>query len=205
MPKIKSNIEVIVIDDDLHQRAPLIIELSRVYEKVQLFKDPQEGLSYVNDNLDKKLIVILDIRFGPNQIDGNIVFERIRHESLLVPIIIWSANKIGQDISSNLVKFINEQAFAYLLKTSLVEDILLVVDKAAKSVESRVDAALQEWISLQPLDARTSPYLKTADGQTLNLNDVLREVRLQTPKGKKFEKRLIDLTIEMLMGGKRAL
>ena len=65
--------KIVVIHDDMDENYPLIVMLRDKYtdNNVLLFKHSQEGLSYVLDNLGKKMVVLLDKNFkDKNDISG---------------------------------------------------------------------------------------------------------------------------------------
>lgn len=221
---MNKHIEVVIIDDDIKQTDPLIVVLSEENSIVKLFNVPEEGLAYVNDNLEKRMVVVLDIMFGKSALNGHLIFHRIREQSHLIPVIIHSAGQLGRGMESkpilsegsgikdtsivtteNLVDFVNEHAFAYLRKPVSFEKMESIIKRAVKSVEARLDSVIQEWVLKHPREMRDKPYLSTVDGRTLNLNDVLENVRQQTAEGKQFETQLLNLTIDMLMRGKKNL
>lgn len=221
---MNTSTEVVIIDDNIPADGPYMKGLRMHNSVVTLFDNPQVGLDYVQENLHRRLVVVLDIMFGAGAISGNEVFRRIREHTHLIPVIICSAGltsdkgvaaiaKSSQShlqeatgvTTDDLVKFLNEHAFAYMGKPVPFTELGKVIDRAVKTIESRVDSALEEWILKHPKQIREKPYLMTASGESLNLDDILIEVRKQTPKGKQFEKQLLNLTIDLLMRGKKEL
>jgi DNA-binding NtrC family response regulator len=221
---MNTNTEVVIIDDNIPANGPYMKSLRMENSVVTLFDNPQDGLDYVQGNLHRRLVVVLDIMFGAGAISGNEVFQRIREHTHLIPVIICSAGLTSNNgvatVAKNsqphlqeatgvtiadLVKFLNEHAFAYMGKPVSFIELGKVIQRAVKSIEARVDSALEDWILKHPKQMREKPYLMTASGESLKLDDILIEVRKQTPKGKQFEKQLLNLTIDLLMRGKKEL
>ncbi|MDO7851372.1 hypothetical protein [Hymenobacter convexus] len=195
----KSPIEVVVIDDLMEATAPLIIRLRMFFESVMLRKTPGEGIEYVLENLGKKrMVVVLDLEFFSNKHAGHQIFETIRKKSHILPFVIFSAtdpSSQGQDLTD----FINEQAFAFHKKGTPASEVVDTVKRAADSLSARVDAAIESWIESHPPETREQPYITTANGETISLENILQEIRLQTEKGKEFERRFLMLTVDLVM------
>jgi FixJ family two-component response regulator len=192
--------KIVVIHDDLTENDPLLIELRSKYgsENVIFIKKSQEGLDYVLANLSQKIVVILDLKFRSNEPSGVNVFENIRQHTSLVYIIIWTASSLNDVGSEDLVKFINNDALAFISSTDSYERILEVVEKAAHELDTRVASALEQWITLQPDQDKDSPYITSVNGRQYTLTNILEEIRQQTPFGKEMEKNILMLAIDLL-------
>ena len=193
----KSDTHIIIIENDLEENAPLIIKLKQTYHNVLLFDNPEDGIEYIQNHLNQKNIVLLDILFPSNEPDGHEVLKRIREKSYLIPIILWSAVDESNETFSD---FINLRAFKFIKKTTLVADIISAIKEAEIELDTSLEGALEEWIELH--GQRDEPILVTSSGKEYSLNDILKEVRMQTEFGAGFEKRLLKLTIDLLMRGK---
>jgi DNA-binding NtrC family response regulator len=199
---MKSKTNIAIIDDDLRlETHPLVNTLKRLYENVILLTTPEEGVSYIEQNLDSRTIVILDYKFATDAVTGKDVLNSIRTKSKIIPVIIWTAN--GDQIN-DFSDFINNGAYAFLGKGSY-SDVVNKVKEADNSIENSLEGALEEWISLQESEKLDSPYLITAGSNKYTLRDLLSEVRLQTPFGKELEKNLLMLTIGQLIRKKQNL
>ena len=196
----KSNTHIIIIENDLQENAPLIIKLKQVYNNIHLFDNPEDGIEYIQNNLNQKNIVLLDILFPPNEPDGHEILKRIREKSYLIPIILWSAVDENNETFSD---FINLRAFKFIKKTTLVADIISVIKEAEIELETSLEGALEDWIESH--DQKDKPILVTSSGKEYSPNDILKEVRMQTEIGAGFEKRLLKLTIDLLMRGKEKI
>ncbi len=65
--------------------------------------------------------------------------------------------------------------------------------------DNGIASALEAWIYRQERDKLDKPYLIEANGKVYTLNDLLREIRLQTEVGRKFEKDAYDMLIDILI------
>jgi len=197
----KSNTNIIIIDDEPElTEHELVFELKQLYENVQIFPNPNDGIKFVKTHLAAKNIVVLDYRFD-NHDNGNKILAKIRLESKVIPVILWTANA---DKIHEFVEIINNSIFAIIPK----KDYELVLDKiqgAENELNTSVEGALEEWIAIQDAEDLDKPYLITANGKSYTLNDLLKEIRLQTPFGTQVQKDLLMLTIDLLIRKKEQL
>ncbi len=197
----KSNTNIIIIDDEPElQEHELIFELKLLYEKVEIFANPNEGIKYVKTHLNDKNIIVLDYRFE-NYSNGSNVLKDIRDESKVIPVILWTANA---DKILEFIDIANNKIFAILPK-SPYEPVLKTIKDAENELDTSIEGALEEWISIQNEEDLDSPYLITANGEQYTLNELLREIRLQTPFGTQVQKDLLMLTIDLLLRNKKQL
>jgi hypothetical protein len=192
--------KIVVIHDDIKENDPLIIELYLKYGKdsVILKEKSKDGLDYVLSHLSQKMIVILDLNFKSGEANGVAVFEDIRKKTSLVYILIWTASMLENIDREDLKKMINNDALGLLSNTDDIENILSMVDFAAHQLEVRVASALEDWITSQPEKDRNAPYITSREGKTYSLNQILEEIRLQTPFGMETEKSILLLAIDLL-------
>ncbi len=197
----KSNTNIIFIDDEPElTEHELVFELKLLYENVQIFAKPNDGIDYVKKHLGEKSIVILDYKFD-SFANGSHILESIRSGSKVIPIILWTANA---DKIHEFVDITNNKIFKILHK-SPYEPILKTVQEAENELNTSVEGALEEWIAIQDANDLDKPYLITANGRTYTLNELLKEIRLQTPVGTQLQKDLLMLTIDLLIRKKEQL
>ena len=77
--------------------------------------------------------------------------------------------------------------------------------KADSYINNDISSALEEWINAHSQEQKEKPYLVLADGKQLTLNDIQKEIRLQTPIGMHFSKNLLKLTIDLISRNKEQL
>lgn len=193
--------QIVIIDDDIKRgQYPLIDALDIEYqtENVHIFATPEDGIAYINANLDKKIIVLLDIMFNGN-LRGFEVFDKIRieKENALICFIIMtgSAEKITTTQYMNLV---NNHAWYIVKRDEPAKKIMQVIKAAETNMMGRVDTALEEWINVHEYMTREEPYLRMADGSTMSMNDVLKEIRQGTHFGKEMEQNILKVAVATL-------
>ncbi|MES2574068.1 MAG: hypothetical protein V4572_03920 [Bacteroidota bacterium] len=191
--------KIVVIHDTIEETAPIIVEMRVKYgfENVILFKHSQDGLDYVLANLGKKMVVLLDKNFDGNEIDGIKVFSEIRKQTSLVSIILITVSKISEINSETLKMLINKDLFKLESFTEDYRKIIELVDDALLTLNVRVDAVIEDWIMRHPDEKREQIILKTREGQTYSMNDILDSIRKGTPVGVQFERNLLKLAIEL--------
>lgn len=197
----KSNVLILIIDDSLDKDDAIIIELLKSFENVELKSTPQDGIKFVKENLDRDLIVILDIDFGGLALNGHDVLNQIREKSFLVPVIIWSS--INEE-KSTFSDFINNKAFAFV-KRSDTKKLFEEIQKAEAHIRTSLVGAIEDWIAAHKSEDIDKPFLVLAKGQSLSLKQILNEIRLETELGRMIRKNLTKLTIDLLMRGKEKL
>lgn len=204
---MKSNIDIVVIHDDIKKYSVLITKLKESFEKVEIIDDPHDGISYVVDHLAEKIIVVLDIDFGEDEINGYDVLKKIRERSYLVEVIILSARDLPNE---GMLEHINQlfglKAFDYVIRgkpkwqDKLQESIL----RAKTEIENSIDSTIEDWI-LKNKNDKDKPVYITTNGDSYSLNDILNEIRLQTIIGKDFTRKMNSLTIDLLLRNKESL
>lgn len=199
----KSETIIVIIEDNNSLRdEPFIVEAELIFEKVIFFDDSKDGLDFIQMNIDKRMVVLLDLSFPQNLPDGHEILEKIREWSFLVPVIIWSGKDEDKETFSDLI---NNKAFSYLKKSASNEEIINELRKAENYIQTSIDKALEEWISAHSEEQRERPYMVTIDGTQLTLNDMLTEIRKQSPIGKHFSKNLVKLSIDLVSRNKERL
>ncbi len=115
---------------------------------------------------------------------------------------------INNSISS-LSDFIDNHAFAFIKKDTGLDSFIAKVKEAEIHLLTQADGliedALEEWIQIQENRNLDEPLLIQSRGQSYSINQILEEVRLQTPFGRKFMKDIVSLTIDLILRGKRQL
>jgi len=201
----KLDATIVIIDDDKALNNPdsgLMIELNMNFESIQFFYNQEDGLEYIENNLDKRIIVLLDLGFPSGTPSGHEILESIREVSFLIPVLIWSG--VDEDKES-FADLINNRAYAFLNKNASTEEIIRKLKEAYNYADNDISIALEEWIVAHSDEQKGKPYLLTVDGRQLSLNELLNEIRMQTSTGKYFSKNLSKLTIDLLTRNKEKL
>jgi DNA-binding NtrC family response regulator len=205
MENLKLNI--IVIDDNLKETDPLLVELKLTFKeaKIVLIKNAKDGLAYILDNLNSKMIVLLDYDLGANELNGTEIFMKIREKTSLLYVIIITAKLIDDISNKELVTYINEDALALIDKTVSLKDKINYVENAVHALDARVDCVLEQWVSNHSEDEQNQPYLTTSSGKTYTLKTILEEIRKDTDFGKDMERKILLLAIDLLTRGKKQI
>lgn len=200
-----NNTEIVIIDDSFDMFDPLVVELREHFPEtnVTVKNDPEEGLSFVLANLSKKIIVLLDYNFKTGQPKGHDILLKIREKTSLVYVIIMTAKQFSTIPHEELVDFVNNDALAVIQNTVDTAEIIKLVSKAAQQLSVRVDCVLEQWIFNHSEVEQNKPYLTTASGEVFTLKDILREIRQQTDFGRKMERNIMMLAVDLLTRGKK--
>jgi len=195
---------VLIIDDNLKLKEDTLIwELEDRFGEDNVFfmSHPNEALDFLKNNLDKNIIILLDIQFPSNEMNGHNILSEIRKLSELIPVILWSGIDESNETFSD---FINNNAFHFIGKTATNSEIMTVIDEAVNYFNTNLDNTIEDWI-IQKDEDKDKPVYFTSDGKSYSLNQILYEIRTQTDVGKSFAKKLNELTIDLLLRKKENL
>lgn len=200
-----SNLKIIVIDDNIKKTDPLLVQLQLNFKDANIIlKDSaKEGLDYILNNLNSKMIVLLDYDLGAGEPNGTEIFLKIREKTVLLYVIIITAKLLDEIPNKDLVTYINKDALAVIDKTTSLEDKIKLVRDSIHDLDVRLDCVLEQWILNHSEDELNEPYLTTTSGETLTLKDVLKEIRQQTDFGRKMERNIMMLAVDLLTRGKK--
>lgn len=190
----KAKTRIVIIDDELLSRHPLIIKLREYFETVELYKKASEAIDMMKKHLGEKMILILDMKLSGNE-EGYQVLSELRGLSYQIPVIVWTG--ISKE-NGNFFDMINLKPYATRDKTEKIEEMVRLVKKADADIEYSLPNALEKWLLAQPVENPDAPYLISTGGKTYSLNEILDEVRKDTAQGKEFTQDLVNLTIELM-------
>ncbi len=196
---------IILLDDMITEAYPLVDILKNEYgeEQVLIFSTTETGITFIKDNLDKKMIVLLDMMFY-GKLEGTKVLREITEETSLVCFIIMTGNPDKVD-KSDLIDFINNRVGHFIQRDAPYKQIMKIIKDAENNMTTRVDSALQEWILRYSPEEQNKPYLKTRNGQSYTLLDILKSVRKGEEFGSKMVKGILNLAIDLLARDKQQL
>ena len=197
-------IQILIIDDNIKLKEDTLIwELQDKYgeNQVHFISDPNEAIDFIKNNLEKNMVVLLDIQFPANEMNGHNILSEIRKLSELIPVILWSGIDESNETFSD---FINNNAFKFIGKTATSSDIMKVIEEAITYFKTSLDNSIEDWITQKEGD-KDIPIYFTSDGKSYSLNQILFEIRTQTEVGKSFAKKLNELTIDLLLRKKENL
>ncbi len=198
--------QVIIIDDNYPEDDYLLIALKEKYgtKNVKLFPTAELGMEYIFAHLANKMVVLLDMNLGNNRDRGDIVLKKIRDRTSLVSVIMMSTN-LPVLSNEELRGFINHHAVAAINSNDSVSVNLPIIEDTVNQLSLRVDCALEEWILRHEPDDREKPYLLTRNGEQYNLNQLLLEIRQNTPFGIRIQQNILNLAVELLARQKEKL
>ncbi len=124
-------IKLLVVEDERPLRELLREELSRSGYKVETAADGIEGLAKYGVELFN--VVLLDIRMPG--MDGVEVLSRMRYESTLPEVIVFT----GHGTIETAVECIRQGAYDYLTKPVKLDELELVIHKAAEKNRLRLE------------------------------------------------------------------
>ena len=196
-----SPFQIVIIDDDTRFTSkPLFEELVELYGQENLIwkETPQEGLAFLQKNLTKRTIVILDYHLGDRMPTGLSWLKPLQEVSSLLYIILNTSHEVSRITPDELKDCINNHLMALVDKTDGYTKTLLEVEKAIGYLSNRVDCILEEWILRHEQFTREKPYIRNEKGETLNLNDILIEIRKDTEFGRKMSNNIISTAITLM-------
>jgi len=195
---------IVLIDDDITEDQPLIGYLHREYgaSNVFLFQEPTEGIRFIEANLAKRIIVLLDIMFG-EKAQGFDVFDRITEKSKLVCFIVMTGN-LEAVSKRELQRLVNRHAWYIVQRDKSAKEILALINEAETHLMMRVDGALEEWILRHGPDEQQKPFIKTRGGESYSLADILLSLRTGENEaiGQEMAADILAVAIDLLVRDK---
>ena len=195
---------ILVIEDDRSFQAdPFVDEVRAVFENIFFKENTNDALSFVEENLNMKIIILLDLAFPANKTQGVTFLDKLRNLSKLIPVIVWSGkDNIGD---TEYQKMINDTTFAFLKKSASSKEIIETLCKADDYMISQVDTAVESWLENHTEDEKNKPFLTVADGNSYSMNDLLKEIRKQTQFGQSIVLDINRLTLDLLFRNKEKI
>lgn len=183
--------KVVFIDDNLKKglNEPFVRSICKLRPSIEpsVFMDPAEGLKFVMDNLNCRMIAFVDCRFDGYGLQGINLLKQIREKTSLLYIVMMSANNLNQIAGIDLVEMINQDYIWFLDRNnSTVQDACILIDSIAALWDSRFDCVLEQWLIRHQEDKDKVVYGQGKNGYTWG--QLLDEVRLRTEVGKDFER-----------------
>ena len=189
----KSQTVVYIVDDELIPNHPICIKLGQFFNEIKLFKKSSEAIREIEASLGQKIILILDLKLSGGE-SGYQTLISLRKYSYLIPVIIWTAM---DEKTSEFFSLINLKTYAIRDKDESIDNIVELVRLADKDITYSLSNALERWIRAQPGN-HDEDFIISTGGETYSLNNMLNEIRKDTPKGKEFTQDLVNLTIELM-------
>lgn len=195
---------IIIVDDTMGEKDPFVVELKLDYQKVanvSYFTKVEEAMTFVDEHMSERMILIMDCRFG-SVWQGVDAVMKLRQKTSLVYVIMMSANNVNQLSSEDVMALINTENI-YFIKNTDKSGVREKIEKIRGLWNARFDCVLEEWILRHPEDNCKEAFTSASTGKTYTWADILSELRLQTPIGKSFEQKLNEYYIYQLQRSKK--
>ena len=184
------NFQLVFIDDNMRDGIldPFVRTIADLNPNadVSVFVNPQEGLSYILNHLNTKMIVFLDCKLDGYKLQGIDVLSTIRKKTSLLYVVMMSAYNLAQMQSSAIIQMINEEYICFFDRNNnLPKDACDVINRIKRLWNVRFDCVLENWLLRHNEDA--GKIVMTENGRAYTWGDILQELRSQTPIGKRFE------------------
>ncbi len=199
--------KLVFIDDNMREglNHPFVRAISKFKQDAEIvvYQDPQRGLQYVLDNLNSQMIVFIDYKFDGYGLQGINVLKQIRERTSLLYIVMMSANAITQFAGADIIEMINEDYIWFFDRNNgTIPEACELIEKIKHLWNVRFDCILEQWLLRHPEDNNKEAY-RELGGKTYTWEDILKELRLQTPVGKSFEGKLNEYYIYQLNRSKK--
>lgn len=181
--------KLVFIDDSFTSGTsyPFVRAIGKRIPEAELFvfTDPDQGLSFILDNLDSQLIAFIDCDFSGYGNKGIVLLKEIRKTTSLLYIVMMSAYNLRQIEGLDIAAMINEDFIWFYDKNNgSVDDACSLIQRITKYWSSRFDCVLERWLVRYPEDKAKIVYSRNR--KAYSWEQLLKEVRLQTEVGKDF-------------------
>lgn len=199
--------KIVFIDDNLSEKEPFVQNIRKKNKEADcshVFKNPEEGLKYVIENLNERMIIFIDWNFGSNQKKGIDLLRDIRRQTSLLYIVMMSANSLESIPSESIIEMINEDNIFYLNRNnSDFETPNAIIEKIQRAWKTKFDCILEQWLVRHPEDNNKEAFTDNTTGKRYTWSDILPELRRQSDIGKSFEGNLNQYYIDLLQRQKK--
>lgn len=194
------NVTIVYIDDDKKmQEDAFLDDISDDVNEILYFEKSSEGLSYINENIDKNIIVILDWKFNSSLQQGDDVLKDIDGISVLVPVIVFTGASID---ATETNKMFRDNAFSCVPKDASTTTLTNAIRSAYDRIQNDIRYIMEKWILKQSEEKRNRPYMKSGD-KIYTLNDILTSIRKQDEFGKETTRGILSLATELFTNNMR--
>lgn len=200
----ENKFHIIVVDDTMGEKDPFIVELKLDYQKtanVSYFTKVDDAMTFVDEHMSERMIIIMDCRFG-SVWQGVDAVMKLREKTSLVYVIMISANNVNQLSSNDIMSLINTENI-FFIKNTDIAGAKEKIDKIQSLWKVRFDCVLEQWLIRHPEDNNKEAFSEASTGKTYTWEDILVELRKQTPVGKSFEQKLNEYYIYQLNRSKK--
>lgn len=190
----KMNITIVYIDDDAKMKEDAFLDdLCDQVECIKYFEKPAEGLTFIKENIDKNIVVILDWKFNSSSLQGDAILKDITNISKLVPVIIFTGATIN---ATETNKMFQGNAFSCVPKDASTEILIAAINNAYDRIQNDIRSVMEKWILKQDEEKRNRPYMISGN-KVYTLNDILFSIRKQDEFGKETARGILNLATEL--------
>ena len=189
----KSKTKVFIIDDELNNNHPICVKLEQWFDEVKLFQKASEAITKIKESLGSKIILLLDLKLSGGE-NGYKTLASLRELSYQIPVIIWTGL---DEKTTEFFSLINLKSYSIRDKVESIDNMVELVKQADSDMTYSLSHALERWIMAQPGN-HDDIFVVSTGGESYSLNQMLDEVRKDTPKGKEFTQDLVNLSIELM-------
>ena len=182
---------LVFIDDNMNEglEHPFVRAIGKFNEdaNVSVFVDPVQGLNYVMENLNSRMIVFVDCKFDGYGLQGINILKKIRETTSLLYIVMMSANPLSQIAGVDVAEMINQDFIWFFDRNNgTVKDACALIGEIKNLWDVRLDCVLENWLIKHA--EKKDEVILVKGNTSYTWNDVLQAVRRHTDIGKYFEK-----------------
>lgn len=182
-----SKFYTVIVDDTMRKDDPFVVELQLNYADVaniEFFSSVDKAMSFVEQHMSKRMIIFMDCKFG-SVWQGVDAIKDLRKQTSLIYVVMMSANNVNQLDPSDIAALINMDNI-FFIKNTDTDGAIDYVNRIRILWKSRFDCILEHWLVRHPEDADKVAFTEVS-GKTYTWEEILSELRLQTPAGKAME------------------
>ncbi len=196
----KMDVTIVYIDDDKKMKNDAFLDdIEDAVDDIKFFENPSDGLTFIKDNIDKDIVVLLDWKFNNSLMQGDKILNDINEISTLVPVIVFTGASIDATETNKMFK---GSAFSCVPKDASTKELTDTIRKAYDRIQNDIRFVMEKWILKQDEDKRNKPYMRSGD-KIYTLNDILASIRKQDEFGKETTRGILRLATELFTNNMR--
>lgn len=196
----KMDVTIVYIDDDKKMKTDAFLDdIEDAVDDIKFFENPSDGLTFIKDNIDKDIVVLLDWKFNNSLMQGDKILNDINEISTLVPVIVFTGASIDATETNKMFK---GSAFSCVPKDASTKELTDTIRKAYDRIQNDIRFVMEKWILKQDEDKRNKPYMRSGD-KIYTLNDILASIRKQDEFGKETTRGILRLATELFTNNMR--
>ena len=196
----KMDVTIVYIDDDKKMKNDAFLDdIEDAVDDIKFFENPSDGLTFIKDNIDKDIVVLLDWKFNNSLMQGDKILNDINEISTLVPVIVFTGASIDATETNKMFK---GSAFSCVPKDASTKELTDTIRKAYDRIQNDIRFVMEKWILKQDVEKRSQPYMRSGD-KIYTLNDILASIRKQDEFGKETTRGILRLATELFTNNMR--